>query len=274
MNVKVYEKATHGCPVVAKGQGVFAKLFTRRFPLIPVEEEGRLNDWRLKENFITRMFAYARFQMLLKYSPKQGTLEDFHQRHRLLFMAHSPEVLSQLDALCAKGQPFEETSERYLRLMLKALGSLARRTDHARIMRHIMDILKADLTPRDKDELQKAIEDYEKCFMPLIVPITLVKHHIHRCASTPDWLRKQVYLEPGPKELCLRVLGDSPALTEKEARDAQLAEVRRTTFLPPALTSGPACGECPGNSTCGSAQPDGIQSGDIEALGPQVGAWK
>jgi uncharacterized protein YbgA (DUF1722 family)/uncharacterized protein YbbK (DUF523 family) len=200
--VKVYNQ--HGM-AERTGSGLFARAVRDRFPLLPLEEEGRLNDLPLRENFIERIFAYYRWTELLRTDPTPGGLVRFHTAHKLTLMAHSPTHYTEMGRLVAKAGtiPWTELSATYGRLFLEGLALLGTRRKHVNVLQHLMGYLKKDLSGDDKQELLALIEDYRQELVPLIVPLTLLRHHLRRHA-VPEWVWQQVYLNPYPKELMLR----------------------------------------------------------------------
>ncbi len=200
--VKVYGE--HGM-AARTGTGLFPREVMRRFPLLPLEEEGRLNDLSLRENFIERVFAYYRWTELLKNDPTPGGLVRFHTAHKLTLMAHSPKHYTEMGRLVARAGtvPWEDLSATYGRLFMEGLALLGTRRKHANVLQHLMGYLKNHLSSEDKQELLGLIEDYRNGLVPLIVPMTLIQHYIRRC-PVPDWVHQQVYLNPYPKELMLR----------------------------------------------------------------------
>ena len=200
--VKVYNQ--HGM-AERTGSGLFARAVRDRFPLLPLEEEGRLNDLPLRENFIERIFAYYRWTELLRTDPTPGGLVRFHTAHKLTLMAHSPKHYTEMGRLVARAGTvsWAELSATYGRLFMEGLALLGTRRKHVNVLQHLMGYLKRDLSAEDKRELLGLIEDYRQELVPLIVPLTLLKHHLRRHA-VPEWLWQQVYLNPYPKELMLR----------------------------------------------------------------------
>jgi uncharacterized protein YbgA (DUF1722 family)/uncharacterized protein YbbK (DUF523 family) len=200
--VKVYN--SKGVPQ-RTGMGLFARAFTQRFPLLPVEEEGRLHDWRLRENFIDCVFAYRRWTDMLEQNPTPGGLVQFHTAHKMTLLAHSPRHYRETGRLVAQAGslPWDEIAEQYAALLMESLGELATPGRHYNVLQHLMSFLKDELGGEDKAELLGLMDDYRHGQVPLIVPITLLKHHLRRPA-VPEWVHQQVYLYPYPKELMLR----------------------------------------------------------------------
>jgi uncharacterized protein YbgA (DUF1722 family)/uncharacterized protein YbbK (DUF523 family) len=187
------------------GVGMFARAFAERFPLLPVEEEGRLHDAYLRENFIGRIFAYQRWTAMLQEDGTPGGLVAFHTAHKLTLMAHSPAHYRQMGRLVAQAGvlPWEELTSQCATLLMEGLRTIATTGRHYNVLQHAIGFLKYDLDPVDKAELLGLMEDYRRELVPLIVPITLLKHHLAR-NPVPDWIHQQVYLNPYPKELMLR----------------------------------------------------------------------
>lgn len=199
-NVKVYAKGTPA----RGGRGLFARAVTEHFPLLPVEEEGRLHDMVLRENFIERVFAYRRWKDLLAGGRTLGRLVEFHTAHKLLIMAHSPEIYRELGNLVAHGRemPRDDLFNRYQELFMKALSLHATVRKNTNVLQHIAGFFKKELTKEEKAEIQEVIGQYHQRLVPLIVPVTLLRHYIRKYGQ--DYLLKQVYLSPTPQELMLR----------------------------------------------------------------------
>lgn len=186
------------------GRGLFAEALQARFPELPIEEEGRLGDPRLRENFIERIFAYGRLRALLSGRWTVGALVAFHTAHKLAVMAHSPQAYRTIGQLVAVAATMERTevARRYRAQFMSALAVPATPARHVNVLQHIAGYFKRQLDTGAKDELFSVIDDYRRGFVPLIVPITLVRHHVHRLGIS--YLRGQIYLDPHPKELALR----------------------------------------------------------------------
>ncbi len=198
--VKVYGG---GAPST-QGVGIYAREIMARQPLLPVEEEGRLGDPLLRENFIARVFAYRRWQDLLASGFSVGKLVEFHARHKYVLMAHGSVYYRALGRLVAeaKSQRPGALCERYGAEFMAALRRPATRKRHANVLLHLMGYLKKHIDGGDKAELVEVIESYRLGRVPLIVPITLLKHYFRRFPD--DYIAKQVYLNPHPAELMLR----------------------------------------------------------------------
>jgi uncharacterized protein YbgA (DUF1722 family)/uncharacterized protein YbbK (DUF523 family) len=200
--VKVYNE--HGM-AQRVGTGMFPREVMNRFPLLPLEEEGRLNDMPLRENFIERVFAYYRWTRMLDEEPTPGGLVRFHTAHKLTLMAHSPKRYTEMGRLVADAgkRDWDEFTAKYGAMLMEGLGVMGSRRKHVNVLQHLMGFLKNHLSSGDKEELLGLIKDYRQGLLPLIVPLTLLKHHLNR-HSVPDWVHQQVYLNPYPKELMLR----------------------------------------------------------------------
>jgi len=187
------------------GTGMFPRALMERFPLLPLEEEGRLNDMPLRENFIERVFAYYRWTEMLNNEPTPGGLVRFHTAHKLTLMAHSPKHYQEMGRLVARAgsEPWDEMVAAYGALLMEGLAVLGTRGKHVNVLQHLMGYLKNELAAEDKQELHGLIEEYRQGMVPLIVPMTLLKHHLRR-NPVPEWVWQQVYLNPYPKELMLR----------------------------------------------------------------------
>ena len=199
--VKIYDRNTVPSSV---GRGLFAAALTEAMPLLPVEDEGRLNDPGLRENFIERIFAYHRWQRLSD-NPSLGALVQFQADFKMTLMAHSPMDQRRLGRLVAEGhgRPLAELLDEYGRAFMAVLGRLASRKQHTNVLHHLMGFLKEHIDAGDKAELVETIDRYRVGHVPLIVPVTLLKHHIRK-HDTPTWLERQTYLNPYPAEMMLR----------------------------------------------------------------------
>ena len=199
--VKVYGSA--GMPV-KPGRGLFAEAMVARFPLLPIEEEGRLNDPRLRENFIERVFAYRRLTQLFAARWSIGDVVRFHTVHKLTLMAHQPEAYQRLGRLVASGKSMarREFQDAYSSAFMAALGAIATPRRQANVLQHMLGYFKESLDRDSRAELLALIEDHASERVPLVVPLTLFRHHIRRCQV--PYLAEQTYLQPHPVELMLR----------------------------------------------------------------------
>ena len=199
--VKVY--GTGGVPA-RSGRGLFADALVTRFPRLPVEEEGRLNDPRLRENFVERIFAYRRLTALFAARWSMGDVVRFHTAHKLTLMAHTPEAYRRLGRLVGSGKSMarREFQDRYSSEFMTALSTMATPRRQANVLQHMLGYFKEALDRESRAELLALIQDYAGGRVPLVVPLTLFGHHIRRCGVT--YLADQVYLHPHPVELMLR----------------------------------------------------------------------
>ena len=185
------------------GVGAYAAAVMQRFPLLPVEEEGRLNDPGLRENFIVRVLAYARWQVLLAEPLSPAALMQFHARHKLLLLAHNQAGYRRLGPLVAAvdKDSIEEDTARYGREFMQILKNPAGRRGHTNVLQHLMGYLKRELDAADKSELLETIEEFRAGHLPLAAPLTLLRHHFRR--HPHDYVAGQVYMAPHPAELAL-----------------------------------------------------------------------
>jgi len=199
--VRIYNE--HGMPN-RNGVGLFARDFIEQFPLIPVEEEGRLCEPTLRENFIERVFCYRRWQDLVQSGMTRQALVQFHTIHKYLLLAHSPQQNEMLGRLVGQAHQhhLKELAHRYGELFMKALAVKATVRKHVNVLQHILGYFKERLGAHEKAELLGVIGDYHHGLTPLIVPLTLIKHYVQ--IFDVSYIRDQVYLNPHPKELMLR----------------------------------------------------------------------
>ena len=199
--VRVYDET--GMPS-RKGVGLFAATLMQTFPDLPVEEDGRLKDPRLRENFFERVFAYRRARLLFGRRWRRGELVDFHTREKLLLLAHDRPTYHRLGRLVAdaKGRKPAELAEQYQQLFMAGLRRIATTRKHSNVLQHMAGYFKRCLDTADRKELQDVIEAYHQRLLPLVVPLTLIAHHARRHAV--QYLLCQSYLAPHPRELMLR----------------------------------------------------------------------
>lgn len=186
------------------GVGLFAAELMRRLPLLPVEEEGRLNDPGLRENFIVRVFAYHRVQRLFEAGARRGEVVAFHTRQKYLLMAHSPRHYKELGQLVAQVKDYTpaELRERYVTGFMQALQVKATTRKNVNVLQHLLGFLKDRLGAAEKADIIEVIDRYRDGLVPLIVPLTLLNHHLKVQGIT--YLLEQEYLQPAPAELALR----------------------------------------------------------------------
>lgn len=199
--VKVYQSNGQ---VIKKGVGIWARAFMDHFPLLPTEEEGRLHDPRLRDNFIERIFIMKRWRDMLAENNSRGGLVDFHTRHKLLILAHSTKDYQRLGKIVAdmKGRNLKDVHTEYLEILMTALKLMATPRKHVNVLQHMQGYFKDQLEADEKKELTEIIEEYRNGYVPLIVPITLIGHYVRKYDQA--YLKAQYYLHPHPIELQLR----------------------------------------------------------------------
>ena len=200
--VKVYKEG--GMPE-KKGIGVFARIFMEHFPLIPVEEEGRLHDPLIRENFVERIFTLKRWVESVKAGKSRGRLVDFHTRHKLLLLAHSEKHERIMGRMVAQGRDrssLDDVYQQYQTLLMEALRLKATPKKNANVLQHMMGYFKQQLSVDEKKELQEIIDQFRLGYLPLIVPVTLIGHYVRKYDQ--PYLKMQVYLNPHPLDLQMR----------------------------------------------------------------------
>jgi len=199
--VKVYNEK--GMPEKA-GIGMFAKTFMDHFPLIPVEEEGRLHDPKLRESFIESIFTLRRWREVVQEKKSLGNLVAFHTQHKLLALSHSEKHYRAMGKLVAEGKklPLSEVYASYETLLMEALKLKTTVKKNANVLQHMMGYFKEQLSKDEKQELLEILDEYRKGYIPLVVPITLINHYVRKYKE--DYLTQQVYLNPHPIALQLR----------------------------------------------------------------------
>ncbi len=201
LRVKVYNEK--GMPE-KKGVGLFAREFVNHFPLIPVEEEGRLHDPQLRENFIEQIFTLKRWRDTLLKNPGMRDIVDYHARNKLLLMAHSPEDARSMGKLVAGAAKMDRNAfcREYEAQLIAAMRLKTTIKKHVNVLQHIMGYFKNQLSADEKQELLETFERFKAGYLPLLVPITLLNHYIRKYDQ--KYLGQQTYLNPHPVELKLR----------------------------------------------------------------------
>lgn len=199
--VKVYN--AKGVPV-RKGVGIFARAFMESFPLLPVEDEERLHDPELRDNFIERIFALKRWRDTLATRKSRGSLVDFHTKNKLVILSHSQKHYRAMGRLVAKAKdvPIRDLYDNYQHLLMDALRLRTTVKKNVSVLQHVMGYLKKELSSDEKQELLEIIDEYHQGHVPLIVPITLMNHYVRKYDQ--PYLKNQFYLHPHPVELQLR----------------------------------------------------------------------
>lgn len=187
----------------AVGVGIFARAFKDHFPLLPTEEEGRLHDPLLRENFIEQIFVYQRWREVAD-APTAAKLISFHTTHKLLLMAHSEKHTREMGRLMAQAGSLELDTfiERYQELLMAAMSLKPTTKKHVNVLQHMMGFFKKFISADEKQELLSVIEQFRNNIVPLIVPVTLINHYIRKYQE--PYLMEQHYLNPHPLELKLR----------------------------------------------------------------------
>ena len=189
---------------VNKGRGIFAGMFMKRFPLIPVEEDGRLNDPKLRENFIEQIFAMKRWRDTLDRGVTRGNLVEFHTRNKMLLRSHSEKHYRLMGKLVAgaKSMPTPALYREYEALFMAALRLKSTVAKHTNVMMHMLGYFKKNLSSDEKQEMLEIIQAYREELVPLVVPLTLFSHYVRKYDQA--YLKRQTYLNPHPTALKLR----------------------------------------------------------------------
>jgi len=197
--VKLYRDGS----VERTGVGIYANRMMQNFPNLPVEEEGRLGDSVLRENFIQRVFIYHRWSQIIASGLDWKSLANFHAQHKLILMSHDQDMARALGRALAgsSSKDINEYSGDYITKLMSILKIKASRGNHVNVLQHIQGYLKKHLDKEDKGELTESIEQYRLGYLPLIVPITLLRHHFLKYPD--DYIEQSYYLHPHPQELML-----------------------------------------------------------------------
>jgi uncharacterized protein YbgA (DUF1722 family)/uncharacterized protein YbbK (DUF523 family) len=187
-----------------RGQGAYAKRFMELMPLIPVEEAGRLTDSGLRENFIARVFALHDWRQQLEKNPTPKKIIEFYSRYKYQVMAHHVPSYFAIGKFLANltAQPIEEINQKFIQLLMTALTHQATRKGNTNALMHLRGYLKAHISKLEKEELGHLIESYCKGLVPLVVPLTLLKHHLMTLDN--PYLKNQTFWSPYPEALGLR----------------------------------------------------------------------
>jgi uncharacterized protein YbgA (DUF1722 family)/uncharacterized protein YbbK (DUF523 family) len=201
IRVKVYGEK--GMPRKV-GISMFARAFMEHFPLIPVEDDGRLNNPLIRENFILQIFTMKRWRDLLTGKRGMGKLVDFHTRNKLLILSHSQKHYREMGKLVASGKkmPIRELYGQYQLILMDALKLKTTMKKNTNVLQHLMGYFKKQLSADEKQELLEVFAHYRNGLVPLIVPITLINHYVRKYDQ--PYLKQQTYLNPHPLELKLR----------------------------------------------------------------------
>ena len=200
--VKVYDK--NGSPQ-SKGRGVFAAKVSAMFPLMPMEEDGRLNDPLLRDSFIKRVYIYNEWRRLETKGLTRRRLYHFHARHKLMLLAHCQRTYRELGPLVASinQDNLRQVADKYIMDLMRAVKKMATRSNNTNVLMHIQGYLKEALGAKDKEELTRCILEYRKGILPFLSPLTLLKHHFQHFPN--NYVAQQSFMNPYPKELAIQV---------------------------------------------------------------------
>jgi uncharacterized protein YbgA (DUF1722 family)/uncharacterized protein YbbK (DUF523 family) len=193
-----------GVVVRSDAAGIFAAALRTQDPLLPIEEDGRLQDDRLRESFVTRVFTYYVWRQLLREGLSYAALQKFYAQRKYLIMSRHIATYKELGRLLASARrdALEEVAQRVIALIMSALARPATRGGHTNTLMHIRGYLKTQLGANEKAELGELIEQYRQGYVPLVVPLTLLRHHF---AQHPDtYIEQQLFMQPYPSTLRLR----------------------------------------------------------------------
>lgn len=202
--VKIYQPSGH--PHEERGAGLFARALMERFPNLPIEEDGRLNDAQLRENFVMRVFAHHNFRTEVAGQPSFHNLLQFHSSYKYLLMAHNQTAYRELGKMLAVAhkEPLDALIKTYHQQFMSAINTPASRGSHCNVMQHIMGYLKQSVDSTARQHILSVFEQYRLGEVNLITPMTLLSHYINQNGS--EYIRAQRYLEPYPSHLGLRNL--------------------------------------------------------------------
>lgn len=200
--IKVYDQK--GKPVERKSQGIYARRWQESRSIMPIEEDGRLNDSILRENFITRVFTYDNWLKMEEAKGENRDLINFHSRHKFLCLAHSQTIYRQLGRIVANANKvgLQHAKSEYIALLMRGLSIPATRKNHVNVLMHIQGFFKQQLSKSEKKELNNCIHKYRLGYIPLLAPISMLINYLHLYPNA--YLEKQVYFNPYPEFLKLR----------------------------------------------------------------------
>jgi uncharacterized protein YbgA (DUF1722 family)/uncharacterized protein YbbK (DUF523 family) len=199
--VKVYN---HSGILSRGGVGIFAGAFMKRFPLTPVEDDVRLQNPSVRENFIERVFVFRSWKEFQGRGGKVRDLASFHTGHKLLILSHSARHCRILDSIIANAKRHrpEKLHFQYISNLMEGLKFPSTPKKNRNVLIHVLGYFKKMISPDEKKELLAMIEKYHEGLVPLIVPITLIKYYVRKYGE--QYLARQHYLDPPPGELMLR----------------------------------------------------------------------
>lgn len=198
-------------PVVAEngnglgkiGVGAYAARLMEKLPLLPVEENGRMNDPLLRENFVLRVTAYYRWQTLQAQRLSAAGLQEFHRRHKFLLLAHDQNIYRELGPLVANASSdLENAGAQYIQRFMAALARPAKRSNHSNTLMHLQGFVKEHLDSEERQDLSSQIDQYRTGILPLLVPLALIERYARKYKV--EYLLDQYYFQPYPGDLRLR----------------------------------------------------------------------
>jgi uncharacterized protein YbgA (DUF1722 family)/uncharacterized protein YbbK (DUF523 family) len=184
------------------GAGLFGGAFVKHFPMIPAEDDGRLHNPLLRDNFIERVFVLKRWRYFLKKGSSMRNIISFHTKHKLLIMAHSLKHYTTLGRLVAKCRARERLPQEYITALMEGFKLRATVKKNTNVLMHCIGYFKKKISADEKQELLEVVNYYHKGLIPLVVPITLINHYVRK--YNEPYLKDQYYLNPHPIELMLR----------------------------------------------------------------------
>ncbi|WP_419780651.1 YbgA family protein [Maridesulfovibrio sp.] len=186
------------------GTGIWARMVMDHFPGLPCEDDGRLHDNGIRENFINRIFTFKRWRDTMADGFTPAKMVDFHTRHKMLVMAHNESLYRKMGKLVATAgiADHDELKSEYAALLFKALDYRPTVKKHVNVLTHTLGHFKKDITADEKQEMLKLIDQYKTGLIPLIVPVTMLNHYVRKYGK--EYLQQQFYLNPYPAELMLR----------------------------------------------------------------------
>ncbi|WP_368928575.1 YbgA family protein [Mixta calida] len=201
--VRIYEPDSNNNR--KEGIGIFTQALQREMPWLPMEEDGRLHDDELRENFVSRVYALHEFNQLWTEGLTAHGLMAFHTRYKLLLLAHSQQEYRQLGPFVASMHTFDSLdayATEYRNRLMHLMSHRASRRNHTNVLMHVQGYFRRQLTSAQRQELASLIDRYRQGLQPLLAPITLIKHYMKEYPH--EWLSQQRYFEPWPEALRLR----------------------------------------------------------------------
>ncbi|HBV39539.1 MAG TPA: hypothetical protein DEF05_07600, partial [Erwinia sp.] len=188
-----------------EGVGIFTRELMKQMPWLPVEEDGRLHDPVLRENFVERIYTLHEFNQLWRSGLTRGKLIAFHSRYKLTLLAHSQPAYREIGRFVAaieQWSSLEAFAFEYRQRLMDLLKHKATRGNHTNVMMHVQGYFRPQLNAKQREELTSLIDHYRQGLQPLLAPMTLLKHYM---SEYPDpYLTQQRYFEPYPEALRLR----------------------------------------------------------------------